>query len=699
MPRNKRKFYIYLFRISGLLFVGAAVSVYIALSQVNLETMRGDIVSVLSDATGLPVEISGDISWRFSLQPRIVLNDVRVANADWAENKDGVAIERIYARLNLFSLFGSRPTIESLRLSGININLEQNEKGEYSLESKFHPTTDKDDGPKKYPLDFGEYGIKSLAFTDLKIIIISQGGRAEWGLDRFSLDYEDLGDSLRYSGYAAKGRAVFPFIISMSELDKTRKVYPLRVALANDGIPVVADVALEQTSRIPIDFIIKGTVKDPKILADYFDIDMPKIPSISVNIIGGFGHSKVTLRKSTISIGDSDLTISGVFDWGIASSGRRPAATLNLRSKNFSLMEVFPDLYRPGPKWVRPKRPLNIFKDTPLYSEMLNECDLDFSVDFENLAVYRDLVVKNIRASGGVKNGAADISMNANFADGDIRGRVFLQDIDGTLDVQAAGIGEHIYIGNILESVGEKDFLAELPTNFEFYLTGNGENLSELIGNTWGPIQIYSVGTGYAYSELVAYLYGQDFITSLRNSIDDMFRSAKKHDQMQINCAAVNLKVRAGRVETERGVAIGTNAINIRAKGYVDFGNERLKATFVTVPVRGLKLSISGNVINSMEISGNLAEPDIKVNGSAIAAKALTATGIGLLLAPITGGIGLAAAGVGFLASDLLENWLSDSMPCQTAREDGAPNLPGDPEFMKRPLGELVGGMIEPVAN
>ncbi|MCL2331070.1 MAG: AsmA family protein [Proteobacteria bacterium] len=696
MPRRRRRFYVYLFRIIVLLLAGAAISVYIALSRVNLETMRGDIISVLSDATGLPIEISGTISWNFSMQPRVVLNDVRIANADWAKNKDGIKIDRIYARLDLFSLFSDRPTIRALRISGLTANLEQNEKGDYSLISN-PSAADKDGEVARYPLDFGAYGLQSLMFTGININITTPGMQLKWAVDRFSLDYKNLDGALQYSGYIAKDKLVFPFIITMSELDKTRKVYPMHIAFANDGTPITADVALEQTSLIPIDFVVKGKISDPRVLAGYFDIGMPRLPPVAINIAGGFGRGKVTLRKSGITLGGNELTVSGGFDWSVANQrGGRPRVSVNLKSsKNFVLGEAIPDLYAPGPKWVRPNRPLNVFKDTPLYSGMLREYDIDFSLDFASLNVYRDLTVKNLRASGSVQDGFADISLNADFSGGSIAARVRAEDMDGMLDAEAAGTGRGVSVGNILESVGEKNILAELPVNFDFYLRGNGENLSELVANTWGPVQIYSVGSGYAYSELVAYLYGQDFLTSLRNSITDMFRSAKKSDQMPINCAAINLKVRGGRADTERGVAIGTNAINIRAKGFVDFGKEKLSAALVTVPVKGIKLSISGNVVNSLEISGNLAEPDIKINGGAIAAKALTATGIGLLLAPFTGGLGLVAgAGIGFLASDLLENWLSDPMPCQTARNSGAPAMNGDPEWLNLPASDLVWEMI-----
>jgi hypothetical protein len=109
------------------------------------------------------------------------------------------------------------------------------------------------------------------------------------------------------------------------------------------------------------------------------------------------------------------------------------------------------------------------------------------------------------------------------------------------------------------------------------------------------------------------------------------------------------------------------------------------------VPVRGLKLSLTGNVVNSIELTGNLAEPTVRISGAAVAGKVASATGLGLLLAPFTGGIGLVAgAGIGLVAGDLLENWLADGSPCETAMERGAPLYRDDPAWMRTPMEDLV---------
>jgi hypothetical protein len=107
-------------------------------------------------------------------------------------------------------------------------------------------------------------------------------------------------------------------------------------------------------------------------------------------------------------------------------------------------------------------------------------------------------------------------------------------------------------------------------------------------------------------------------------------------------------------------------------------------------------LSLTSNVVNSIELSGNLAEPDIKISGAAVAGKVASATGLGLLLAPFTGGIGLVAGtGIGLVAGDLLENWLADNKPCETAMERGAPLYRDDPEWMRLSMQELLDTVLE----
>ena len=682
---KKYKSFLKIARICVVFIGGLMVAMFISLSQVNLETLRGNLLSVMRDSTGLPVEIDGDISWKFSLRPKVELNKVRVPNAEWAANKDGFTAEKIDLTLNLISLFRDKPTIQNIRVYNSVLLMEENEKGEYSIS----PQVTAGDHDNKYPFDM-DFGLGGIELRNA----VAHIGDSIYFLAGLQINYSSGKSSKEYSGWLKSEEKLYPFIISFSELNEERKVYPVRVALSTGGEALVANIALEATSKMPIDFIVKGTIADVASLGQVFDLGLPNIPPIKINIVGGFDHKKLNLRKSSMNIRNSDIGFSGGLDW----SGKIPNIDLKINAKQINLMELFPELYAGGKtKWVRPNRDLNVFKDVPLYGRELLNYNLTLAANVGDLIVYRDLSIQSIDAKVKLNQGKMRTDVRAVVAEGEVTAATEISaDSDGKLTVRGAGIGERIYVGEIMKSLRVDDFVSELPSNFEFYLEGSGSNLSEMMSTVTGPIYVYSVAPGYAHSELVTYVYGTDFLTDLRHNIQNLFRSKKKDDQLTISCAALNVKVRNGRIETEQGIAAETNAVNLRLTGNIDFGTENMRASLVTVPVRGIKLSLTGNVVNSISFIGNLAEPDIRINGAAVAGKVASATGLGLLLAPFTGGIGLVAgAGVGFLAGDLLENWLADEHPCRTARERGTRVRDGDPEWMKRPMAELVSELLK----
>ena len=454
---------------------------------------------------------------------------------------------------------------------------------------------------------------------------------------------------------------------------------------------MIANVALEGTSKLPIDFIIKGDVIDVDTLGEVLNLDLSNVPSIYLNIVGGADRKKITFRNSSITIERNKVYFSGGIDW----SKKIPEVNLKLSAETIDLPQSFPQLYISKKQDI--DREKNVFKDVPLFGKDIVNYNLNLDITLNDFIVYKKLNIKNLNVLLKTSYGVGRLDIKTNFADSDIVvGADFDLDAAGRYYVKFAGTGKNVTVGTILNQIGYDNFISDLPTNVDLYVESHGTNLSELMANMTGPVKVYSVGEGYAYSSLVSRIYGTDFLTTLRHSIQDLFRSDKKYDQMTISCAVVNTKFRKGVAETEEGVAVETNVINLRLAGDLNFVNETMSLSLMTVPVRGLKLSLTGNIVNSIEISGNIAEPDISISGAAVASKVASATGIGLLLTPFTGGIGLVAgAGVGLLAGDLLENWLADDNPCRTALEKGAPSEKDDPAWMNESLDYLIGTILK----
>ncbi len=686
--KQKKGSFFKIMRVLVLFVMGLVVAVVVALSQINLESLRSSVLTVLQDATGLPVEIDGAVSWKLSLRPQIELNRVRVPNADWAHHENAFSAEKIDVTLDLISLFRDRPTIQNIKIYDANICVEQNAGGEFSVVPNIGDVaTDAGksvDVPADFP--FAASGLGGLEIQNLSADFLG----TQYDIDGVQIRYMPREDTLEYSGWLRNDGDVFPFIVSFSKYNAERKVYPVRIAFATGGDALIANVALEGTSKAPIDFIIKGDIPDVVALGNMFNLDLQPMPTMSVNIAGGYDWQKLTLRNSSLTVRGNTLAFSGVVDW----SGDLPKLTATIESKSISLLELFPDLY--GRSWVHPNRDLNVFHDIPLYGTEYLKFNADLHVMLDNFIVYRDFNLRDMDAHVKLENGHARIDATTVIADGAVRAAANVDiNPDGRLYIDLGGTGRGIVIGNLLNQIKIRDFISELPVNFDMYVQANGTNLSEIMQTITGPVQIYSAAGGYAHSALVSNIYGTDFLTTLRHSITDLFSSEKKYNQINISCVSINTKLRNGLIETQNGVALETNAINVRLAGSLDLGNENIKLALTTVPVRGLKLSLTGNVVNSIEITDNLAEPTVQISGAAVAGKVASATGIGLLLAPFTGGIGLVAgAGVGLLAGDLLENWLADSNPCETAMKRGAPAQRDDPEWLNVPVGDLVNGIL-----
>ena len=692
--KKKNKFLV-IGRIVFLFLMVMVIALVVAISKMDMDTLRGNILGVLRSATGMPIEISGDVSWKLSLRPRVTMRDVSIPNpVKTSKNKDMFRAKSIEVGLDLLSLFTSRPTIQRVYVNDANVFLDKNAKGKYAV---FEEDKNSDENTNtadsavqneqpEYP--FMDPGLGSVTINSLNVNVDNQ----KYSLARISVRYSNVADKREYRGWIQVNKNVIPFITTFDKYNAERKVYPVRFAFSSDGDALVANIALEGTSKMPIDFIIKGDIPDVEPIGELLNMDLPKMPAIQVNIAGGLGYHKLTLHKSSIAVRGSEMTISGAFDWG----KKKPDISLNFASKKINLLELFPGLYG-GTNYPKNYQ-FNVFKDMPLFGEYLYDKNISLNVDIGRLIMYRNFSLDNLKVNANVHDAKVRIDANTGFVNGNIVAAITgTISENGVMNLEMGGIGKSITIGELMNQINIKNFISELPLDFETYVRASGADMSRIMKTITGPVRVHSSSGGYAHADLVEYMYGTDFLTSLRHSIHDMFSSNKKYDQMHIACAVTNLKLRNGLAETTNGVAVETNAINVLLDGSLNLGAENIKMSLTTIPVRGLKLSISGNVVNTITITGNLAEPDISISGAAVAGKALSATGLGLLLAPLTGGLGLVAgAGVGLLAGDLLENWLADSHPCETALRKGAPEKKGDPDWMNLPAGELANRVINP---
>ncbi len=676
--------HLLLLRILVLSFMGLIAAFIIALHQVNLESLRGNILSVLRNTTNMPVEIDGAISWHFSLRPEIELNNVRIPNADWAKNKNMFLAKKIDVRLDLLSLFRSHPVIRNIKVYDVKMFIEKNSEDENSIVFNNSQTSEKQPDTEKTEKE--KYPVEELPFGGLEIQNISANIYGEkYELASFGIHNYMRHENREYSGWVKPYDINFPFIVQFSEYNSERKIYPVRIAFATGGEALIADIALEGTSKMPIDFIVRGEIPNISKSGAWFNLNIFNVPKMKLNIAGGIGRKQISFRKSSVSIGASSLVFSGTYDW----SKNIPTLKAKVTSDKVDIYKSFPDWFGVGKKWIHPQRDLNCFHDMPLFGDVLYNLDADVDINWKHFYVYHSLDLSDMNVNFKVKDHNVHVNVMTGIADGQLNAVIDgVVNEDGVYTLQGAAVGEHIYVGEILKEIDVDNIISGLPVNIDLYVHTHGKNMSEIMKTMTGPVMVYSVDKGYAHADLVEYMYGGDFLTTLRHNVEDLL-SGNKRDMIKINNAIANVKLRNGLIETQNGVAVETQVINLRLAGTLDLGEETIQMSLASVPVRGLKLSLSGNLVNAMQISGNLAEPDFKISGAAVAGKVGSAVGLGLLLSPLTGGLSIAGAVAGLLAGDLLESWLADEHPYKTAMKEGAPRKREDPYWMNTPIKEL----------
>ncbi len=679
--RRRKKFFIVI-RIFVILFLCAIIASVVAISKLNIDSVKNTVVNAIESAMGAPVEIGGDVNLRLSLRPKIAINKVRVHNSDWAKHKYAFEADNITVTLNLLSVFNKNLMIEKVVVNTPVVYIEKNNKGEYSLpvlNPKEQTTTDTTVVKKQEKYVFKDLGLGGVELYNVNVNFVD----THFKLKGVGFKYYNKNTGPEYEGWIKLTNKITPFVLSFGAYDKEYNLYPVQLAISTQGRALIGNFNLDGNTKNLVDFTIKGDVPDNEILKFISGNNKINLPKINLDVTGKLDNTKISFDKLNINALHNDISISGVYDW------KTNGIKLNIKSNKLNLLALYPDLY--GSQEIV-GRELNVFQDMYLFGKEVRQYNINVTANIKHLVVYRDIDIQNINTKITLNAGNGRVDTKVKFANGDINiGADVNIDNDGKMFIRAGIDGQSIDLGQLMTELRYKDMVSDLNLNLLGYFDASGANMSEVMQTITGAVKAYSITEGYAHESLVEYMYGADVLTTLHHGVSDMLTKEKKYNTITINNVGINLKLRNGLIETERGVAIETEIINLRMAGNVDLGRETIDLTLVTTPVSGLKISLTGAITNAVRISGNLAEPDISISGTAIAGRVATATGFGLLMAPFTGGLSILG---GWLASDFIGNWLTDNNPAETALKDGTSILKDDPEWLEMPLEELVNSVV-----
>ena len=123
------KFIKYL-SIVVIFFLVLAAGLLATLNFVDLDRYKGTLENQISKMTGRDFSIEGDSELSISLQPRILLRDVRLQNAPWGSQPDMLRIGQVELQMALLPLLKNRIEVTRLIVSELDVVVANSEDGQ-----------------------------------------------------------------------------------------------------------------------------------------------------------------------------------------------------------------------------------------------------------------------------------------------------------------------------------------------------------------------------------------------------------------------------------------------------------------------------------------------------------------------------------------------------------------------------------------
>ena len=587
--------------VAGLAALAAAgIAVVVATFDAN--ALLGPLQARVKAGTGRELAVRGGVRVAWSLEPRVVLADVALANAPWGAAKEMLSAQRLELQVALLPLLSGRVELKELRLVGPVLALETDGKGRRNWDFGQAPAA-ADGTPAAGAGTATTFLVGNVAVTNGRLTYRddASGGVTEVALERLAVRARD---------------ASSPIAV---ELRGT--VDGVAVAVAGTLGP--ADALLQRRWPYPVD--VKGEVAGQKTAL-----------ATRINASG----ARYALDDLALSIGGSAVTGSLAVDTG----GARPRLAFDLAGSAIALNALPvplaaarsaatpPTAAKPAAAPPAAGSVSRVFPDAPVDFAPLHAVDARGALRLDRLTLPDGRTFDHLRAQIALDGGRLAVTdFTVAALGGTVAGHVTVDAVKpGTPGLAVELTGRGLALGEILAAAGQRRDVRGGRTDVDVSLKAKGAS-----PHAWAASATGSVRAVVGPATLVNTKLDLDSALDRLAQAANPFRTSDPSTELV--CAVVRLPLANGVARVDRSIAMETQKLGISASGTVDFRRETLDFTFQPKVRKGIAIDIA-NVADLVRVSGPFAHPAVSVDpvGSA---KAIASIGA----AVGTGGLSMVA--------------------------------------------------------
>jgi AsmA family protein len=618
-------------KVVGGIFAVAAVLVVtlvVALMLLDWNRLRPFIADQSEERLGRRIEIQGPLEVRFGLAPRIVANDVRVANAPWGRDPHMFEAEHALLHFRIVPLIFGRIEVLDAEISNARLAVEQNKAGEGNWD--FIPLPEPTEDPAWPRVE--RFAIRDVGFTyDDHRKEGSIAGRVE----RLTLSAEDETALLLLSG---KG--------SIEQLPVSLKGHLGSIHMMDEGdnVPVEIDLTVGNqnlrlaghtgpeltTSGSRFDVTAEGENLHSDLEALNFQLGA--VPPYEISLVFEIQEGRYNVEDLRATLGFSQITGQ------LALQPDPPTVVGELRIARLHLEDFA--------SFLDPERE---FLDEPLPLGALRSINSSLTLTLVNLTsnTFVDDLLFQARAVLELREGVLKVApLSVTLAYGRVNGRIVL---DATRD--SAGIESEIEI----EGIRLEEIVAEIdpPEHIDGWIATEAAELTEQIAGTLGGTA-EARARGETPRQMLETLNGSFAVAMERGSMSYVIDRLVALDlagltKWLIGDEAIDIECMVTLMEIENGVAepeimlLASEDTNIWGEGQID-----LRDGIVDLTLEALPRDPGIGVLRSpLIIEGDLTSPDIRPEAGPLVGRGVIGAALGVLATPIAALLGTITTGPG----------------------------------------------------
>ena len=585
--------------VVGLVLVVAIGALAIALWTIDIDEFRQDFAEAATEALGREVKLEGKLELEISFAPMAVINDVRLANADWGSTPDMVRIGRMEARVLLIPyLLTGELRVPWFRVKDAEILLEIHADGKrnwiMATGPEASPTQDADDDvllpiPREFVIEGARIEFRGPGEAKPVIFAVNRAtGAAEDADSPLKLTWD-----LSYGDVPVTGSGTFGSLVS---LGSATSAYPVSLKADAFGFDVeLSGTVVDRRTAPKADLRLAVKAKTPTALRSLVgDESVPALPlTLSADILAGLADAHV--RKFQVAFGATRL--GG--NVRVQVRDKRLEIDAEIVGQKLDLTELMAT-DGPGAQSSKadpappPGAAKKVFPSTPLPFDLLGAMDARLTVRIAEV-VAPLMTAKDLSIKLKLEKARLDIpTIGATVAGSRIDARVR---IDGARRVPSVSLtvkSKGFDLGRFLKEIGAGDYIAT-KGDIDVEVQGDGKSVAAIMAGLDGNVRALFGDGQVRAAELDALVGGVSrMVANLATASSDW---------VKLNCIAHHIEIVDG-IATHKAFLIDTEHATVVGEGLIDLKQERLQ-----MKVSPSAKSVTLNVAVPVKIKGTLAEP------------------------------------------------------------------------------------------